>query len=142
MALKHIKEAHGPKGSFRNVTTSKEYWINGWFGVSGFSIECDAKMNSIAVEIVLAKSDRNANKSAFDYLYAQKDEVEAILGVELNWWRFDQGKASYVDYHIKGIGMEDETRWVEMAEFHAEWSKKFYDVIVPILREWDLLRRK
>ena len=137
LALKCIKEAHGPKGSFRNVTTSKEYWINGWFGVSGFSIECDAKMNSVAVEIVLAKPDRNANKSAYDYLYTHKDEIEAELGVELNWWRYDKGKASYVDYHVSGIGMDDETRWEEMAEFHAEWSKKFYDVFVPLLRKWD-----
>ena len=123
MALKHIKESHDPKGSFRNVTTSKEYWINGWFGVSGFSIECDAKKNSIAVEIVLSKSNRDANKSAYDYLYSHKNEIEAKLGVELNWWRFDKGKASYVDYHINGIGMDDESRWEEMAEFHAEWSK-------------------
>ena len=137
LALKYIKDAHGPRGSFRNVTTSKEYWINGWFGISGFSIECDAKMNGIAVEIVLANSNRDVNKSAYDYLYAHKDEIEAKLGIELNWWRYDKGKASYLDYHIKGIGMEDETRWVEMAEFHAEWSKKFYDVFVPLLRKWD-----
>ena len=99
-------------------------------------------MNGIAVEIVLANSNRDVNKSAYDYLYAHKDVIEAKLGIELNWWRYDKGKASYLDYHIKGIDMEYETRWVEMAEFHAEWSKKFYDVIVPILREWDLLRRK
>ena len=23
-----------------------------------------------------------------------------------------------------------------MAKFHAEWSKKFYDVFVPLLKEW------
>lgn len=142
LALKHIKRAHGPNGAFRNVTAGKEYWINGWFGVSDFSIECDAKMNSAAVEIVMGKPDREANKSAYDYLYARKDEIERSLGVELNWWRFDKGKASYVDYHIDGIGMDDESQWERMAKFHAEWSKKFFDVIVPILKEWDSKRVK
>ena len=28
-ALQYIKSAHGTEGSFKNVTTSKQYWING-----------------------------------------------------------------------------------------------------------------
>ncbi len=75
------------------------------------------------------------NKSAYDYLYARKDEIEAKLGITLNWWRFE-GKPSYVDYHIDGIGIKDESNWLQMAKFHAEWSKKFYDVFVPLLKEW------
>lgn len=27
--------------------------------------------------------------------------------------------------------------WLQMATFHAEWSKKFYDVFVPMLNEWN-----
>ena len=30
--------------------------------------------------------------------------------------------------------IENETDWLQMAKFHAHWSKKFYDVIVPYLR--------
>ncbi|MEE0290082.1 MAG: hypothetical protein U0J62_07645 [Lachnospiraceae bacterium] len=29
---------------------------------------------------------------------------------------------------------ENETDWLQMAKFHAHWSKKFYGVIVPYLR--------
>ena len=53
----------------------------------------------------------------------------------MNWWRFE-GKSSYVYYHVEGISIKDETSWLKMAEFHAEWSKKFYDVLVPLLKEW------
>ena len=138
-ALEFIKAAHGPEGSFRNVTTSKQYWISGAIGISAFSIICEAKMNKAAVELVLGKSNRDLNKSAFDYLYARKEEIESQMGIPLNWWRFE-GKSSYVDYNIEGIGINDETSWTKMAKFHAEWSKKFYDVLVPLLQQWNETR--
>lgn len=138
-ALEYIKSAHGPEGSFKNVTTSKQYWINGSIGISGFSIACEAKMHKAAVELVLGKSNRDVNKSAYDYLFARKDEIEAALGIPLNWWRFE-GKSSYIDYNIEGVGTSDETSWTQMAKFHAEWSKKFYDVLVPLLQQWNATR--
>lgn len=138
-ALEQIKSAHGSERSFQNVTTSKQYWISGAIGINGFSITCEAKMNKAAVELVLGKSNRDVNKSAYDYLFARKDEIEAALGIPLNWWRFE-GKSSYVDYNIEGIGISDETSWTQMAKFHAEWSKKFYDVFVPLLQQWNAMR--
>ena len=138
-ALEHIKSAHGPEGSFKNVTTSKQYWISGSFGISGFSINCDAKMNRASVYMVLGKSNRDINKAAYDYLFARKDEIESKLGISLNWWRFE-GKASYIDYTIEGVGINDETSWTQMAKFHAEWSKKFYDVFVPLLQQLNSMR--
>lgn len=135
MALEHIKAAHGENGPFKNVNPTKSCYLHGWFGISGFSICCDAKEKNVAVDLVLGKSSREMNKSAYDYLFARKDEVEAKLGIPLNWWRFD-GKSSYIDYHIDSLGIKDETNWLQMAKFHAEWTKKFYDVFIPMLKEW------
>lgn len=135
LALAEIKEAHGPDGSFRNVNPKTNYWINGWFGIGGFSLSCCARLNQVSAGIDLAKEDRDKNKAAFDYLYARKDEIEKAMGAPLNWFRFE-GKASYVSYYL-AMGIEDESNWPKLAKFHAEWSKKFYDVFVPLLREWD-----
>lgn len=140
-ALEIIKSAHGSEGAFRNVTKSKQYWLSGYFGISGFNITCEAKMRRASVEIVLGKPNRDVNKDAFDYLYARKDAIEEALGISLNWWRFE-GKSSYVDYTIRTVGVNDESSWTQMAKFHAEWSKKFYDVIVPILKEWAAKRNE
>ena len=138
-ALPYIKATHGTEGSFKNVNTSKQYWINGGIGISGFSISCEAKMNRTAVTLVLGKAERDINKSAYDFLFAKRAEIEAQLGVPLNWWRFE-GKSSYVDYGNEEIGISDETCWLQMAKFHAEWSKKFYDVFVPLLQQWNVER--
>lgn len=132
-ALPFIKEAHGGSGSFSNVTTSKENWINGAFGIQGFNICCVANYNSARVELYMGKADKNANKRAFDELFAHKAEIEAKLGSCLVWSRSDEVKSSKVFIELRGVSIEKEVDWLQMARFHAEWSKKFYDVIVPYL---------
>ena len=139
LALTYIKEAQGSVGPFKNVNTSKEYWINGFIGISGFSIMCEVKMERAAVLVVLGSSNRDKNKAAYDYLFEKKSEIENALGTELDWWRFNKGKASYLNLNCyeKPIGIYKESSWEVMAHFHAEWSKKFNDVIVPLLHDWN-----
>lgn len=131
-ALKYIHEAHGD-GSFSNVNPSKENWINGFFGVSGFSICCVANYDSARVEIYFGKADKVANKKAFDELMKYKAEIEQKLGSSLYWERNDDIKASKVYCKLDNVSIENEVDWLQMSKFHAEWSKKFYDVIVPYL---------
>jgi len=137
LALKYLKSAHAEDGAYKNVNTSKEYWINGYIGIRGIHLTCYAKMSSASVEVVMEKADRELNKEAFNFLYSHKDEVEKQLGVALNWWRYDEGKSSYINYTVNGIGINDESSWTQMAKFHAEWSRKFYDVFVPLLQQWN-----
>ena len=95
-------------------------------------------MRSAAVYLLLGKHDRDKNKSAYQFLLDRKDEIESALGASLDWWRFEKGKASYVNISCKDeVGMYIEGSWQKMAQFHAEWSKKFYDVFVPLLNEWN-----
>lgn len=137
LALEYLKSAHAEDGAYKNVNTSKEYWINGYIGIRGIHLTCYAKMSSASVEVVMEKADRELNKEAFNFLYSHKDEVEKQLGVALNWWRYDEGKSSYINYTVNGIGINDESSWTQMAKFHAEWSRKFYDVFVPLLQQWN-----
>ena len=139
-ALPIIKEAHGPERAFRNVTTSKEYWLSSGIGINGFYLTCEAKADNAAVCLSLTNGDRDKNKSAFDYLFSRKAEIETELGTELTWWRLDNKKASYVSFYRQGVSINDEDTWLQMAEFHAEWSKKFFDALVPLLRKWDSMR--
>lgn len=132
-ALEHIKAAHGEKGSFSNVNPSKENWVNGFFGISGFSLVCVANYDSARVELYLGKSKKEENKAVFDGLLKNKNAIEAALGVSVTWHRGDDIKASKLYYSLSGVSIENETDWMQMAKFQAEWSKKFYDVIVPYL---------
>lgn len=136
-ALDYIHEAHENPGAFSNVNPSKENWISGWFGISGFSIDCVANYDQARVEIDLQKADKQKNKAAFDFLITRKLEIEQKLGVSLEWMRGDDTKGSYILYRLMDVSITNETDWIQMAKFHAEWSKKFYDVIVPYLQQWN-----
>ena len=133
-ALEQIHDAHGDNGSFSNVNPSVQSWISGYFGVSGFTITCTTSNHFIGVEIYFGKANRDQNKEAFDYLATYRTEIENKLGVPLTWSRGEDTKSSKVCYRLNDVSIENEEDWPRMAKFHTEWSKKFYDVIVPYLR--------
>lgn len=131
-ALDFIHEAHGD-GSFSNVHASKQNWISGFFGVNGFNICCVANYDSARVELYMGNASKDYNKAAYDRLITHRSQIESVLGVSLIWNRGDDIKSCKVSYQIDSVSIENETDWLQMAKFHAEWSKKFYDVIVPYL---------
>ena len=92
-----------------------------------------ANYDCARVEFWLGKADKDANKKAFDLLYSHKDEIETTLGMSLKWNRNDDVKSSKIYCQLDNVSIENEIDWLQMARFHAEWSKKFYDVIVPYL---------
>ena len=132
-ALEIIKEAHREGGSFTNVNISKNNWISGFIGINGFKIICVANYDFARVDLFLGKAKKEDNKKAFDILMTHKDDIEKTLGVSLIWYRGDDIKSSKISYQLNGVSIKNETDWLKMARFHADWSKKFYDVIVPYL---------
>jgi len=133
-ALDMIHEAHGADGSFSKVNPSTDNWINGFFGIRGFSLCCVANFDSARTEVVFNRADKDENKTAFDDLIQYKDQIEARLGRELLWNRGDNIKSSKIYIQLDNVSIEHEDDWSQMAQFHAEWSKKFYDIVVPYIK--------
>lgn len=133
-ALPVIQEAHKDDGVFSKVRPSKENWISGFFGIGGFSICCVANYDLARVDFNMGKAMKEENKAAFDILFAHKNEIEKKLGVNLNWLRSEDTKGSYITYKLDNVSVTNETDWLLMAKFHAEWSKKFFDILVPYLK--------
>lgn len=133
-ALQIIKEVHGESGTFCNVNPSKDNWISVFVGISGFSNNCIANYDLARVDLYLGKPEKEENKKSYDVLTRHKNEIEEKLGVSLIWNRADDIKLSKISYQLNGVSIENEADWFHMAKFHAEWSKKFCDVIVPYLR--------
>ncbi len=130
-ALPVIQAAHGDGGAFSNVSPTKENWISGFFGVGGVCLNCVVTYDSARVELYFNRSDRRYNKAAFDVLFSHRAEIEAALGTPLQWNRGDDIIASKVFLRLDNVSAESETDWLQMANFHAQWSKKFADVMVP-----------
>lgn len=134
-ALPYIQKEHGENGSFSNVHPGKDNWLSGWFGISGFNVSCVANYDLARIDFYMGKSNRDLNKQAFDLLVKHKSEIEEELGVSLDWDRGENIKASFISYVLNGVSITNETDWIRMAKFHAEWSKKLCDVLLPYLKE-------
>lgn len=132
--LKFIKEENFDNKSFDNVNTSKENWINGTFGIGGFAICCIANYDFARVDVYFGKTNANENKIAFDNVMLHKLEIESNLGVNLEWDRGDDVKRSIISYRLENVSIYNENDWLQIAKFHAKWSKKFIDAIVPYLK--------
>ena len=133
-ALKFIKEENFDNKSFDNVNTSKENWINGTFGIGGFAICCIANYDFARVDVYFGKTNANENKIAFDNVMLHKLEIESNVGVNLEWDRGDDVKRSIISYRLENVSIYNENDWLQIAKFHAKWSKKFIDAIVPYLK--------
>lgn len=134
-ALDYIHLAHGSEGSYQNINPTKENWISGFVGINGISVNCVANFDCARVELYLGSSKKEENKARFDMLYSHKDEIEKALdGVQIEWNRSDETKASSVLCRLKDVSIANEVDWTMMAKFHAEWSKKFYDIFVPYFK--------
>lgn len=134
-ALPIIQEAHGEEGAFCYVNPTKENWISGFFGVGGCCINCVANFDQSRVEFQLGRG-REENKAMFAFLLAQRAEIEAALGVPLVWYAGEHIKASSVRYALEHVSISNDADWPQMAQFHAAWSKRFYDELVPRLKQY------
>lgn len=130
------------------VTRIEKYFSTGngyydWNSLRYFFYEYEAKLaekNNIdrfCTWSMFTKSEKDKvsieHKAAFDALYQHKSEIESKLGTELQWNRGDDIKSSKVFIQLDNVSIENEDDWPQMAKFHAEWSKKFYDLIVPYI---------
>lgn len=134
-ALPIIKEENCEWNCFANVNPTKENSISGYFGIRGFFVKCVANYDEARVEFYLSKPDAEENKSAFDLLYSHRSKVEAELSDQIEWERADNVKYSRVSIHLPDVSITNENDWKMMAKFHAEWSRKLCDVLLPYLQE-------
>jgi hypothetical protein len=131
--LPDIQAVHADTGCFSGSTGSKENWISGFFGVSGCCVMCVANFDSARIEFYLGSNDKTFNKKAFDILYGNKADIESTLGTELTWDRGEDKKSAKAYLEMKGVSINNENDWPRMRAFHVEWSKKFYDAMVPFI---------
>lgn len=83
----------------------------------------------------MGKSEADKNKAAFDNLYSHKTEIEKELGISLKWERADQYKASWISYTLTDVSIGNEADWPRMAKFHAVWSERICETMLPYLQE-------
>ena len=133
-ALPIIQRENAHRKTYLNCTPTTSNETRGAFGIAGFDVRCVANYDEARVDLWLASNDTNKNKEAYDLLYEHKDAIESELGVSLGWGRGDDYKSSWIVYHLKDVSITNKQDWTKMAQFHAEWSNKICNAVLPYLK--------
>ncbi|MFH4456201.1 DUF4268 domain-containing protein [Vibrio alginolyticus] len=98
---------------FNNINPSKDHWLSAGSGVRSCPFTLIFGVREARVQIEMTRSESEENKFLFDYLYEQKDEIEAAFGSSLDWLRLDDKKASRVQFRKDFDGYNRE-QWQEI----------------------------
>ena len=99
----------GKPFNVRKATT--DHWYNVAIGTSDAHIDITLVNKDSVIGVELYITD---NKELFDKLYQKKDEIEADLGLELDWRRLNNSKASRIITFIKGLDFDDHSNYNEL----------------------------
>ncbi|MBN2003147.1 MAG: DUF4268 domain-containing protein [Anaerolineae bacterium] len=112
-------------------------WLNFGAGKSGFAFSWSVASGVAWVELYIDTGDRDANKRYFDALHAQKQEVEKIVGVELDWQRLDKRQGCRI--LLKRPDVKIDTYPPEALDPAKQWAVdmmlKFVDALQPRVKE-------
>lgn len=96
----------GKPFNVRKATTDHWYDVSLGTGLAHVGINLVNKNSNVCVEIYI-----NDSKELFDQLYDCKDEIEALLNIELTWDRLDGKKASRIKSYITGLNFDDHSNY-------------------------------
>ena len=115
---------------YANVGPSRDHWLNAGSGLGGVSYTMIFNKDELRVELSIGRRFTEENKAVFDALFAQKSQVEADFGNELDWRRLDDKKASIISYGQPFDGHE-RTQWPTMVNWLVAHVQKMQAAIAP-----------
>lgn len=132
LALPQVRQAL-EGAAFTNVNPTTGNYVDGFIGIQGAHLCCVANYDEARVELYLGGDTKENNKKLFDYLYAQKAEIESTAGRSYHWLRQEDSKASRISLVLRDISLTDQANWDTIATFHAHEINLLYNAARPWL---------
>lgn len=124
-----LKEMNTVTDLYKNVSPSKDHWLNAGSGVSGIHYECLATYYYAGIELAITGYDTDTNKMIFDELLKSKDAIEQQFGATLSWERLEYRKMCRIKYSLEEVDIFDKEDWSKMINFMVEQMPKFEKVM-------------
>lgn len=126
--MDRLKQA---KGKVKPRKARPQHWVNYSIGRTGtwLSTCVNSHKKTIWVEFGFMGPP---GKAWFNELEAQKEEIEAKLGVKLDWQRLDGRKMSRIALHRPDTDFGKEVDWPIQHAWLIEWLEKFHAVFQPL----------
>ena len=110
-----------------------QHWYDITIGKSGvhFSLTLRTNKKDIACEVYMG--DENA-KYLFRHLYSAKDEIEAIIGKDIEWKELPEGKSSRIVLR-NSLDPTKKDNWENCFKWYTETVERFRNAFVKRIKE-------
>jgi hypothetical protein len=120
---------------FENRSPSKDHWISAGAGNSGFMYALVATKSSSRIELLIAGTSKEKNKSGFNQLVKNKEAIETAFGCQLIWEELPDSKMSKVLFEIGGLNLFNESDWAAMNDFFVMHLPRFENAFQPFIEK-------
>ncbi len=110
-----------------------QHWLNNSIGRAGFGLNLTANTRDQRLGVELWIPGAQA-KLHFANLLAQKQDIEAKLGFELDWQELPDAKAVRIASWYPDASIENEQRWHEYIDWLTQRLVKMDTVLRPIVK--------
>lgn len=110
---------------------STDAWYSMYLGTSKCHIDANRNVRESEVRIEIYIND---NKEFYDTLYANKDDIEQIIGKKYDWQRLDLKKASRIVSVRKVADLLDESKWQEQFEWLIMEALRLKEAVQPYIK--------
>lgn len=104
---------------YGNISPSVTNWISAGTGQRGVGLNFAATQSYGRAELYIDRGDKAENEAIFDRLHAERDAIEAAVGVPLVWERLDNRRASRIKLERAG-DVFDPTQWPDLIRFMVD----------------------
>ena len=101
---------------FANTSPSKGNHISAAAGISGIYYQYLILENEARVQLSIESGDSRKNKSVFDELYSNREQIETDFGDQLVWERLEGKKTSRISKTVISKGLKDTESWPEISD--------------------------
>ena len=118
-------------GLFAINTPTTDNWIGRAVkGSNGLNCNVIVNFDNCRAEIYINTGDKDRNKSIFDFLYSNKDNIEAKFGEPLTWQRLDDKVTSRIRIDRDWVYIDTDQRQ-KIIEFLTTASGKLMEIFTP-----------
>jgi hypothetical protein len=105
-----------------NRNPTKDNWISGGIGRTGFSLNYVVREHDNQVELWIGHGagQKERNKRAFEALLQQKTAIETDFGDELNWEELPDRDGSRVSFRMQGGFRSPQDEWSAIQETQVD----------------------
>jgi len=104
---------------FRNISPGVYHWIGAGSGVRGLGFNFVISKSYGRAELYVDRGTQEENKSIFDFLLTQKEEIETSFGSALVWQKLEDKRASRIKCEMEA-NVFNKDEWEKMIEFMTD----------------------